>query len=52
LKNYEKNEGIKVGELIEKYRFWIGGFKKIEETENIKGIGPKFFEKLKDSITI
>lgn len=34
------------------YREANGGFKSIEEIQNVKGIGPKTFEKLKDLITI
>lgn len=39
------------GRIID-YREANGGFKTIEEIENIKGIGPKTFEKLKDLITV
>ncbi len=34
------------------YRNSNGGFKSIEDVQNVKGIGPKTFEKLKDLITI
>ena len=34
------------------YRGANGGFKSIDEIQNVKGIGPKTFEKLKDQITI
>ncbi len=34
------------------YRETNGGFKAIEEVMNVKGIGPKTFEKMKDKITI
>jgi len=34
------------------YRKRNGGFKTISEIKNIKGIGPKTFEKLKDMITV
>jgi competence protein ComEA len=34
------------------YRQSNGGFKSIEEIQNVKGIGPKTFEKLKDLITV
>ena len=37
---------------IIEYREANSGFKTIEEIENIKGIGPKTFEKLKDLITV
>lgn len=39
------------GRIIE-YREANGGFKSIDEIQNVKGIGPKTFEKLKDLITI
>lgn len=39
------------GRIID-YREQNGGFKAIEEIMNVKGIGPKTFEKLKDKITI
>lgn len=42
---------VKAKSIIE-YREQNGGFKSIEEIKNIKGIGEKTFEKLKDSITI
>ena len=34
------------------YREANGGFKSIEEIQNVKGIGPKTFEKMKDRITV
>ena len=34
------------------YRDANGGFKSIEDIQNVKGIGPKTFEKLKDQITV
>lgn len=34
------------------YRNAHGGFKNIEEIQNVKGIGPKTFEKIKDKITV
>lgn len=37
---------------IIEYREKTGGFKTVEEIMNIKGIGEKRFEKLKDKITI
>jgi comEA protein len=37
--------------LIIDYRSQNGGFKTIEEMKNIKGIGDKTFEKMKDLIT-
>jgi len=39
------------GRIIE-YREANGGFKSIEEIQNVKGIGPKTFEKLRDLITV
>ena len=39
------------GRIIE-YRQNSGGFKSIDEIKNVKGIGDKTFEKLKDKITI
>lgn len=39
------------GRIIE-YRDSHGGFKSINEIQNVKGIGPKTFEKFKDKITI
>ena len=38
--------------LIIEYRNQNGGFKTIEEIKNVKGIGDKMFEKIKDNITI
>lgn len=37
---------------IIEYRNSNGGFKDISEVQNIKGIGPKTFEKIKDKISI
>ena len=39
------------GRIID-YRTTHGGFKSIEEIQEVTGIGPKTFEKLKDQITI
>jgi comEA protein len=39
------------GRIID-YRVANGGFKTIEEIQNVKGIGPKTFEKIKDNITV
>lgn len=39
------------GRIID-YREINGGFKNISEIQNVKGIGPKTFEKLKDLITV
>lgn len=38
--------------LIINYRNENGGFKTIDEIKNVKGIGDKLFEKIKDNITI
>jgi comEA protein len=44
--------GIKTAELIVQYRQKNGGFKKIEEIMNVRGVGEKSFLKLKSLITI
>lgn len=44
--------GESKGNLIIEYRNQNGGFKTIEEIKNVKGIGDKMFEKIKDNITI
>ena len=43
--------GRKTAELIVEYRTKSGGFKKIEELMNIKGIGEKTFLKLKPLVS-
>ena len=43
--------GVKTAELIIEYRTKSGGFKKIEELMNIKGIGEKTFLKLKPLVS-
>lgn len=43
--------GEKTAELIIKYRK-LDSFQKIEDIQNIKGIGPKKFEKMKPYITV
>jgi competence protein ComEA len=43
--------GAKTAELIIEYRTKSGGFKKIEELMNIKGIGEKTFLKLKPLVS-
>ena len=43
--------GQKTAELILEYRAKAGGFKKIEELMNIKGIGEKTFLKLKPLVS-
>ena len=44
--------GEKAAERIIEYRDKNGGFKKIEELMNVKGIGEKSFLKLKPLITV
>jgi comEA protein len=44
--------GAAYAQRIIDYRTANGGFKSIDEIKNIKGIGDKTFEKLKDQITI
>ena len=44
--------GARTAERIIEYRGKNGGFKKIEELMNVKGIGEKSFLKLKDRITV
>ena len=41
-----------MAERIIEYRQINGAFKSIEEIQNVKGIGPKKFEKMKDHIRI
>ena len=44
--------GEKAAQLIVEYREKNGGFKKIEELMNVKGIGEKSFLKLKPLVTV
>ena len=44
--------GAKTAERILEYRTKSGGFKKIEELMNVRGIGEKSFLKLKPLITV
>jgi competence protein ComEA len=44
--------GRKTAERILEYRAKSGGFKKIEELMNVKGIGEKSFLKLKPLVTV
>lgn len=44
--------GRKVAERILEYRAKSGGFKKVEELMNVKGIGEKSFLKIKPLITV
>lgn len=44
--------GRKVAERIVEYRTKSGGFKKIEELMNVKGIGEKSFLKIRPLITV
>lgn len=44
--------GPAIAERIISYRNHYGGFQTIEELKNVKGIGDKIFEKIKDNITV
>jgi competence protein ComEA len=44
--------GPKAADLIVQYRLKNGGFKKIEEIMNVRGVGEKTFLKLKSRITV
>ncbi|CAN5832169.1 hypothetical protein BH24ACI4_BH24ACI4_29120 [soil metagenome] len=44
--------GIKTAERIVEHREKSGGFKKVEELMNVKGIGEKSFLKLKELVTV
>ena len=44
--------GRKTAELIIEYRTKSGGFKRIEELMNVKGIGEKSFLKIKSRLTV
>jgi competence protein ComEA len=44
--------GARTAERIVEYREKNGGFKKIEQLMNVKGVGEKSFLKLKDRITV
>lgn len=44
--------GMKVAERIVEYRQKNGGFKKVEDLMNVRGIGEKSFLKLKPMITV
>lgn len=44
--------GPAYAQRIIEYRQAHGGFKAIEEIQNVSGIGPKTFEKIKDQITV
>lgn len=44
--------GAKTAERIIEYREKSGGFKKIEELMNVRGVGEKSFLKIKDLITV
>jgi competence protein ComEA len=47
-----KEIGEKKAAAIMEYRENHGNFTKIEDIKNVKGIGDKIFEEIKDSITI
>jgi len=44
--------GLKVAERIVEYRQKNGGFKKVEELMNVRGVGEKGFLKLKPLLTL
>ncbi len=44
--------GPAIAERIISYRNHYGGFQTIEELKNVKGIGDKIFQKIKDNITV
>lgn len=44
--------GPAIAERIISYRNHYGGFQTINELKNVKGIGDKIFEKIKDNITV
>ena len=44
--------GAKTAQRIIEYRQKVGGFKKIEQLMNVRGVGEKNFLKLKDRITV
>lgn len=44
--------GVKTAQLIIEYRQKSGGFKKVEELMNVKGIGEKSFLKLKPMLVV
>ena len=44
--------GVKRAQYIIDYRSQNGPFKSVEGIQNVKDIGPKRFEKLKDLITV
>ena len=47
-----KNVGPACADKIIKYREANGPFKKPEDLMNVKGVGPKTFEQIKDQITV
>ena len=50
--DYLPGVGEKVADRIISYRETQGGFETVEEIMKIKGIGQKFFDNIKDSITV
>ena len=44
--------GTVIAKRIISYREHYGGFQTIDELKNVKGIGEKIFEKIKDYITV
>lgn len=49
---YLSGVGPSIAQRIVDYRKQHGAFKRIEDLQNVKGIGPKIFEKLKPLITV
>lgn len=47
-----KGVGVAIAQRIIDYRSENGLFQSIEDIQNVKGIGPKVFDKLKDTICI
>ncbi|KHE93611.1 MAG: ComEA family DNA-binding protein [Candidatus Scalindua rubra] len=47
-----KNIGKKKAESIVKYREEFGSFTTIEELKNVKGVGDKIFNKIRDQIVV
>ena len=47
-----KHIGPAIAERIVQYREENGNFTKIEDVMNVKGIGPKTFEKIQDLISV
>lgn len=52
LQEHLKGVGEKKAQAIIDYRTEKGGFKTLEEIQEVKGIGPKLFEKIKPDISL